>query len=202
MEDLIMSAIQLQNNEIKNEEHKTCEYKGVTYFVMTDISNGECFIEVDGQRRYLDCNGKVINKQRGKKSIKTAIESFEDMKAVQDYFINKEQWNFYLLFTLNINTGRRISDILQAWWSDFFYKNGNIKKFWEVKKTDENGNRISGEQKTGKSKEIFINAAVQEAFKIFLEKESKYIDFEYDYEEPIFKQLHVWKHLYLCRTKH
>lgn len=47
---------------------------------------------------------------------------------------------------------------------------------------------MSGEQKTSKSKELFINVAIQEAFKIFLENEN--IDFEYDYEEPIFKQLH------------
>lgn len=185
-----MSAIQIQNNEINHEEKKTCEYQGITYFVMNDM-NGKCFIEIDGQRKYLDCNGKVINKQRGTKSIKTAIENFEDMKKIQDYFIQNEQWNFYLLFILNVNTGRRISDLLQTKWSDFFYKNGHMKKFWDVMKLEkESNNRVRGEQKTSKTKEIFINVAIQEAFRLFLEKESKYIDFEYDYEEPVFKQLH------------
>lgn len=158
-------------------ERKTCKYKGVTYFVLTDM-DGKCFIEVKGKRKFLDCNGKVANKQLGTKSIKTAIENFEDMKKIQDYFIEHKQWNFYLLFTLNTNTGRRISDLLQIKWSDFFYKNGNMKKMWS----------IIQEQKTGKSKELFINAAVQEAFRIFLENE-KSIDFAYDYEEPVFKQL-------------
>lgn len=186
-----MSAIQIQNNEINYEEKKTCEYQGVTYFVLTDINNGKCFIEVDGERKYLDCNGKVYNKQRGTKSIKTAIENFEDMKKIQDYFIQNEQWNFYLLFTLNVNTGRRISDLIQTKWSDFFYKNGNMKKFWDIMKFEkETHNRVRGEQKTSKVKEIFINAAIQEAFRLFLDKENKNIDFEYDYNEPIFKQLH------------
>lgn len=165
-----------------------CEYQGNTYFVLTDM-NGKSFIEVDGTRKYLDKNGKVINKQCGTKSIKTAIENFEDMKKIQDYFIKNKQWNFYLLFTLNVNTGRRISDLRQARWSDFFYKSGNMKKFWDIKKIDKVQNRVSGEQKTSKSKELYINVAVQEAFRIFLENE-KSIDFEYDYEEPIFKQLH------------
>ena len=170
------------------EVPKTCDYKGITYFVQTDINTKKCFILIDGKRKYLDCTGKVANKQHGTKSIKTAIENFEDMKKIQDYFIENKQWNFYLLFTLNANTGRRISDLRKVIWSDFFYKNGNMKKYWDVKKLDEDGNRISGEQKTSKAKEIYINAAIQEAFKIFLENEN--IDFEYDYEEPVFKQLH------------
>lgn len=178
-----------QTIEKKNPSKKTCEYQGATYFVLTDMK-GKCFINVDGKKKYLDCNGNVANKQKGTKSIKTAIENFEDMKRIQDHFMENKQWNFYLLFTLNVNTGRRISDLLQTKWSDFFYKNGNMKKMWDVQKIDkESGNRIRGEQKTSKTKEIFINAAVQEAFKIFLENE-KSIDFKYDYEEYVFKQLH------------
>ena len=185
-----MEVTKLQSVEINHEEQNTCEYQGITYFVMTDM-NGKCFIEVEGQRKYLDCNGKVYNKQRGTKSIKTAIENFEDMKKIQDYFIQNKQWNFYLLFTLNVNTGRRISDLLQTKWSDFFYKNGNMKKFWDIMKFEkETHNRVRGEQKTSKTKELFINVAVQEAFNLFLEKENKNIDFEYDYDEFIFKQLH------------
>lgn len=176
-----------QNKE--QVEKRICEYQGVTYFVLTEMETNKRFIEVNGKRKYLDCHGKVINKQRGTKSIKTAIENFEDMKKIQDYFIENKQWNFYLLFTLNINTGRRISDLRNAKWSDFFYKNGNMRKYWDVQKIDKNGNHIRGEQKTGKTKEIFINEAIQEAFRIFLKNE-KSIDFEYDYNEPIFKQLH------------
>lgn len=186
-----MTAInseRITENEQENIRN-TCEYQGASYFVLRDISNGKCFIEVDGERKYLNKNGCVANKQRGTKSIKTAIENFEDMKKIQDYFIENRKWNFYLLFTLNINTGRRISDLLQSKWSDFFYKNGNMKKFWDIKKIDKSGARVRGEQKTGKVKELFINAAIQEAFRIFLENERS-IDFEYDYDEYIFKQLH------------
>lgn len=176
-------------NDTDNMDRKICIYKGVTYFVATEIGTGKDFIEVNGERRYLDKNGCVINKRRGTKSIKTAIENFEDMKKIQDYFVNSKMWNYYLLFTLNINTGRRISDLRQSKWCDFFYKNGNMKKYWDIKRLNESGVRVCGEQKTGKVKELYINTAIQEAFKIFLENE-KSIDFEYDYEEYVFKQLH------------
>lgn len=185
-----MAAAALNNStfiESHNIDGKTCEYLGDDYPILTDMK-GKTFISVNGKRKYLDKNDKVINKQRGTKSIKTAIESFEDMKKIQDYFIENKQWNFYLLFTLNTNTGRRISDLRQALWSDFFYKNGSMKKTWDIKKIDEDGQRIRGEQKTGKTKELYINIAVQEAFRIFFENE-KSIDFKYDYDEPIFKQL-------------
>lgn len=186
-----MTAIkkEMDNKAKIDHQPKTCDYKGITYFVMSDINSGKCFINVDGKRKYLDCNGKVVNKQRGTKSVKTAIDSFEDMKKVQDYFIENKQWNYYLLYTLNINTGRRISDLLASRWSDFFFRNGNMKTYWNVQKINKDGERIDGEQKTGKSKELYLNVSVQEAFKIFLENE-KSIDFEYDYEEPVFKQLH------------
>ena len=186
-EVIFMLANAIENNE-KKPERKTCEYKGVTYFVLTDMQ-GRCFIDVNGERKYLDCNGKVANKKHGTKSVKTAVENFEDMKKVQDYFIENKQWNFYLLFTLNVNTGRRISDLRHAKWSDFFYKNGNIRKYWDIKKENDDGEVVRGEQKTGKSKELYINAAIREAFRIFLENENN-INFEYDYDEPIFKQLH------------
>lgn len=175
----------MNNGENYSCQKSICEYQGATYFVATDIKTQKKFIEVSGKRLYLDRNGKVANKQPGTKCVKTAIESFEDMKLIQDYFIANEKWNFYLLFTLNVNTGRRISDLLMAKWCDFFFKNGNTKRMWDVKNAD----RMSGEQKTGKVAEIYINAAIKEAFRLFLQKEPS-IDFEYDYDEYIFKQLH------------
>ena len=170
------------------KKQRTCEYKGVVYFILTDME-GKQFINVDGDKKYLDKNGRAYNSQKGAKYTKTAIEDFEDMKKIQDYFIEHGEWNFYLLFTLNINTGRRIEDLRQTKWSDFFYKDGNMKKYWDVQRLDqETGERVSGEKKTHKVKELYINTAIQEAFKVFLKNES--INFNRDYEKPIFTQLH------------
>jgi len=106
-----MAALKQEGNTQGNQ--KTCEYKGVTYFVLNDISTGKCFIDVDGVRKYLDCNGRVANKQRGTKSIKTAIENFDDMKKIQDLkgnplllFIN--QWSIGM--TIDRNKGLVLSE--------------------------------------------------------------------------------------------
>ena len=64
-----MLAVQNENvlsNENQNIQPKTCEYKGLTYFVLNDM-NGKCFINVDGKKKYLDKNGCVCNKQKGTK---------------------------------------------------------------------------------------------------------------------------------------
>ena len=98
----MQQIVQIENDleNVNDTNGKTCIYQGVTYFVTREIGSGRDFIEVDGERKYLDKNGSVANKQRGTKSIKTAIENFEDMKKIQDYFGNNKLWNFYLLFTL------------------------------------------------------------------------------------------------------
>ena len=102
-------VVESKQESIKN----TCEYQGELYFVFSDISNGKCFIDVNGERKYLDKNGCVANKQCGTKSIKTAIENFEDMKKIQDLkgnplllFIN--QWSIGM--TVDRNKGLVLSE--------------------------------------------------------------------------------------------
>ena len=86
-----MSAIRMENilsNENQNIHPKTCEYKGLTYFVLNDM-NGRCFINVDGKKKYLDKNGCVCNKQKGTKSVKTAIETSTD-KIIEHALVTAE----------------------------------------------------------------------------------------------------------------
>ena len=188
-----MSAIQIENvssNENQNVQPKTCEYKGLTYFIMTDMETKKCFIEVDGQRLYLDCNGNVANKQPGGRNIKTCLDSYEDIKKICDYLLETKKWNYYLLFVLNMNTGRRIGDILKSKWCDMFecktddednkiYDKWKIRKFWYLQ-----------EEKTEKKKDIKLNKAVKYAFNIFFENETAFEKNEKTYNDYIFKQLH------------
>ena len=82
-----MGVIQVQNNESNQEEKRTCEYKGVTYFVMTDIENGKCFIEVGGERKYLNKCGKVANKQPGGRNVKDCVDSYDDMAKIYKHLL-------------------------------------------------------------------------------------------------------------------
>ena len=74
-----MLANAIENNE-KKPERKTCEYKGVTYFVLTDMQ-GRCFIDVNGERKHLDCNGKVVNKKHGTNCWDKEIEKLKEIKT-------------------------------------------------------------------------------------------------------------------------
>ncbi|MCM1121186.1 MAG: tyrosine-type recombinase/integrase [Eubacterium sp.] len=158
---------------------KTCEYKGVTYFVSTDFETGKEFIEVDGQRKYLDKNGVVANKQPNTRNVKDCIDSYEDMCKVYNYLLEQKRWNIYLLFVMNYNLNRRVGDLLNTTWKDFFDENWKIRKFWQFK-----------EGKTKKDNELKINKAIKIAFKIFFENETAFEKTEKNYYEPIFKQLH------------
>lgn len=174
-----MSAIQIQNNEINHEEKKTCEYHGVTYFVMTDIENGKCFIEVDGERKYLDCNGKVANKQPGGRNVKDCVDSYEDMAKIYNHLLEQKRWNIYLLYVLNYNFSRRIGDLLKLRWCDLFDENWKLRRYWSLI-----------EKKTKKKNDIKINKAIRMAFNIYFANESAFEKTEKNYYEPIFKQLH------------
>ena len=46
-EVIFMLANAIENNENK-PERKICEYKGVTYFILTDMQ-GKCFIDINGE---------------------------------------------------------------------------------------------------------------------------------------------------------
>lgn len=174
-----MISANIEQNENKKEiERKTCEYKGITYFVLTDME-GRSFIEVDGDRKYLDRNGKVANKQPGGRNVRDCLDSYEDMSRIYHHLIEKRRWNIYLLYVLNYNLSRRIGDLLNARWCDMFDENWKIRKYWSLT-----------EKKTGKKNDIKINQAVKIAFNTFFKNETAFKKTEENYTEPIFKQLH------------
>ena len=175
-----MTAINSEGiTENEQEIRNTCEYQGVSYFVLRDISNGKCFIDVGGERKYLNKNGCVANKQPGKRNVKDCIDSYEDMMKIYHHLLEKKRWNIYLLFVLNYNLSRRVGDLLSAKWSDFFDENWRVRKYWELV-----------EEKTKKRNEIKINKAVRIAFKTYFENESSFEKSDKTYHELVFKQLH------------
>lgn len=163
----------------KEKNRKICIYQGVTYFVATEFNTGKDFIEVDGGKRYLDRNGKVLGKRESSRNVKDCIDSYEDMCKIYRHLVEQKRWNIYLLFVLNYNLSRRVGDLLRAKWSDFFDENWRVRKYWELE-----------EEKTKKRNEIKINKAVRIAFKTFFENESAFEKSDKNYHDPVFKQLH------------
>lgn len=176
-----MQAFKLRediNIEETETKKKTCEYQGMVYFVLTDM-DGRCYIQVDGKKKYLDCNGNVANKQPGGKNVKDCVDSYEDMCKIYNHLLEQKRWNIYLLYVLNYNLSRRIGDLLEATWSDFFDERWRLRKYWSLI-----------EKKTKKKNDIKLNKAVKIAFDTFFENETAFEKEEKNYHEPIFKQLH------------
>lgn len=176
----MQQAAQIEKSIRENDKNrKVCIYQGVTYFVATEFNTGKDFIEVDGEKRYLDKNGKVLSKRESNRNVKDCIDSYEDMCKIYRHLIEKKRWNIYLLFVLNYNLSRRVGDLLSSKWSDFFDENWKVRKYWELV-----------EEKTKKRNEIKINKAVRIAFKTFFDNESSFEKSDENYHELVFKQLH------------
>ncbi|MDQ0885040.1 integrase [Paenibacillus sp. V4I9] len=82
----------------------------------------------------------------------------------------------YCLFTVGINSGLRISDLLKLKMSDVVDKNSNIKARIYIR-----------EKKTNKVKDFPISAAASMALKEYFDERE-----DYSYEEPLF----------ICRKQH
>ena len=174
-----MNMPTIQSENMEYIDNRTCEYQGVTYFVLTDMETKKCFIEVDGKRLYLDCNGNVANKQPGGRNVKDCVDSYEDMAKIYNHLLEQKRWNIYLLYVLNYNLSRRIGDLLKTRWSDFFDERWRLRGHWSLI-----------EKKTGKKNDIKLNKAVKIAFKTFFENETAFEKEDKNYNEPVFKQLH------------
>ena len=60
------------------------------------------------------------------------IRSYEDVKKLKNYFLNKGEYRNYLLVSVGLNTALRICDILALKWSDVIYPNKRIKKYINI----------------------------------------------------------------------
>jgi integrase len=99
------------------------------------------------------------------------IKDLSKIKEVKRLMTEKQDFRDLLIFTLGINAGLRISDILKLKWRDIVYQNGKIREEVLVK-----------EKKTGKTKKFPLNDAVVESVKFYMEKVEKV-----DSEEWIFQ---------------
>ena len=66
------------------------------------------------------------------------IRSLEDIKRIQNYFLNKEKYRDFMMFTVGISVGLRISDLLSLRFSDVMYDDYTFKPYIDIveQKTD------------------------------------------------------------------
>lgn len=103
-------------------------------------------------------DGKPNNRKEGKSEV-YPFWNIEDIKAMADYFLEKEWYHHYLAFMLGLLLGRRIGDTMRFKWSDFYWPNGRMKDELIIK-----------EEKTSKSTNPWICKYAKSVIKFYLEK--------------------------------
>lgn len=88
------------------------------------------------------------------------IKDVEKIKAVKHLMMENHDLRDLLIFTLGINAGLRISDILKLKWGDLIYENGKIRDEVLIK-----------EKKTGKTKKFPLNNSVVESVELYTDKD-------------------------------
>lgn len=94
-------------------------------------------------------------KSDGKRKAHAAdsIRSYDDFKAIQDYFLNKNDVRDWAMWTIGVSLGIRISDLLSLKFGNFIDKD----KVTIMPKT------IIYEKKTGKTNDLLITESVRAA---------------------------------------
>ncbi len=87
------------------------------------------------------------------------IKDVEKIRDVKNLMVDHGDFRDLLIFTLGINAGLRISDILKLKWEDVLYENGKIREEVLVK-----------EKKTGKTKKFPLNDAVIDSINAYIKK--------------------------------
>ncbi|MBC7076462.1 MAG: site-specific integrase [Syntrophomonadaceae bacterium] len=89
-----------------------------------------------------------------------AVEPIRDKKKIEAIkrILKSENIRNYLLFTLGINTGLRISDLLQLKVEDVVDEKGEIREFLSIR-----------EKKTGKEKKFVLNKVARNAIEEFMQ---------------------------------
>lgn len=116
----------------------------------------------------------LIYKSNGVKKAQSSdpIRSYSEFKAIQDYFLGRQQLRNYLMWTMGVAMGLRISDLIRIKFSCLIDDNGNFRERVKIQ-----------EQKTSKVNNILITEVVVEAMRRYLDS----INYQYNLDDYIFK---------------
>lgn len=111
-----------------------------------------------------------------KENNKNAIKNADDIKTISDYFISNGKYRYNLYFTIGLNVGLRVSDLLTLRFDSFLNEDLSFKNEIMLVETKTQNTRT-----VRVNRHLFINKAVQQAFKLYFQ----YCDFTLD--EYIFR---------------
>lgn len=111
-----------------------------------------------------------------------SIRSYSDFKAIQDYFLERNNVRDWMMWTIGVSLGLRISDLLSLRFGHFVDKDKTtIKPRIEIY-----------EQKTGKLNNLLITESVKQAILTYLSS----IKHEFDLDDFLFASKKTGKKMY------
>lgn len=123
-------------------------------------TNFKCQIWIDvvrDEENNLLCeNIRQVTKEKGEETKVEPIHTFEELLAIEDYFKDNGQNQYWLIGWLISSLGRRVGDIVALKWSDLYKINGNFRDRLSTLKEEKTGKTI------GLSFSNFARARVEE----------------------------------------
>ena len=124
------------------------------------FTNYKCQIWIDvvrDEENNLICeNVRQVTKEKGEETKVEPIHTFDELLAIEDYFKDNKQYQYWLIGWLIASLGRRVGDIVALKWSDLYKINGNFRDRLSTLKEEKTGKTI------GLSFTNFARARVEE----------------------------------------
>lgn len=124
------------------------------------FTNYKCQIWIDvirDEENNLLCeNVRQVTKEKGEETKVEPIHTFDELLAIEDYFRNGGQYQYWLIGWLIASLGRRVGDIVNLKWCDLYKINGAFRDRLSTLKEEKTGKTI------GLSFTNFAKARVEE----------------------------------------
>ena len=110
------------------------------------FTNFKCQIWIDvirDEENNLLCeNIRQATKEKGEETKVEPIHTFDELLAIENYFKNNKQYQYWLIGWLIASLGRRVGDIVALKWSDLYKINGNFRDRLSTLKEEKTGKTI------------------------------------------------------------
>ena len=110
------------------------------------FTNFKCQIWIDvvrdNENNLLCENIRQVTKEKGEETKVEPIHTFEELLAIEDYFKDNKQYQYWLMGWLIASLGRRVGDIVALKWSDLYKVNGSFRDRLSTLKEEKTGKTI------------------------------------------------------------
>lgn len=157
-----MAAIQNSNEMVFSKEFLSLLTEKTRQDLFKKKEEASCDLTIDDSK---DEEYSAYKKDgKPKPTAAEAIRSYDDFKAICDYFLNKKQYEYYALWVVGVCLGIRMSDLRKLKFKHFFTDTWKFRERTVIR-----------EKKTEKINNMLITEAVKEALMMYIENDTKLV---------------------------